>query len=70
MLDASGNVGIGTASPAAKLEVAGNVAVRKGDRLILDSNDATVDSYVTYDAATGRIEEYLDGVLAVRVVKK
>jgi len=58
----SGRVGIGTTSPGAKLDVAGNVAVRKGDKLLLDSDDTTADTYVLRNTGATTVSWFVDGV--------
>ena len=66
----SGNVGIGVASPtAAKLQIAGNTAVRTGDKLIVDSDD-TGDSYIAHNNANDYISLYIDGFECARIKKK
>jgi hypothetical protein len=60
--NAASNVGLGTASPNEKLEVAGNLAVRKGDKLLLDADDATRDTYLIRNAGATTVSWFVDGV--------
>jgi len=53
---------IGTTSPGAKLDVAGNLAVRKGDKLLLDADDATADTYLIRNTGATTVSWFVDGV--------
>ncbi len=60
VLKASGNVGIGTAAPGAKLDVAGNILLSGGRSTILTTGDNTTTDrggiqFVTYDNGTTNI---------------
>ena len=69
----SGNIGIGTTNPTAKLDLtAGDIAIQTAQKVIFDSNDTgdSSNSYIIHDAVNNRMDIFLDGGLAARIVKK
>ena len=58
----TGNVGIGTTAPAvAKLQVAGDAAIRRGDKLLLDADDGTADTYLVRNTGATTVSWFVDG---------
>ena len=56
-----GNVGIGTTTVNEKLHVIGNIAVRMGDKLLLDADDGTRDTYVMRNTGATTVSWFVDG---------
>ena len=51
-IDSSGRVGIGTNAPATNLHVNGHIGIGKNDRLYLDIDEATKNTYLSYDGSS------------------
>ena len=61
VLTETGNVGIGTTTVNEKLHVIGNIAVRMGDKLLLDADDGTRDTYVMRNTGATTVSWFVDG---------
>jgi len=55
----TGNVGIGSTTPGAKLDVVGDMRVRRGDKLVLDADDSA-DTYMMRNAGATTTSMFVD----------
>ena len=67
LVDASGNVGIGTSSPQAKLDVNGDIQIADGGSIISNAGNVTISADASNAAATSVINFNVDGLEAADI---